>query len=156
MLRGGAGFIGSNLVARLTSQHGQYDPDGELRAVAIIDWLGGEEKWRNLASSPILHLIPPEEGLDFLNRQAEQIIAVVHLGAISSTTVTDGDAVAKWNIHYSLTLADWCYERGIKFIYASSAATYGDGARGFSARSDLDYLRGLRPLKSLWLVETFG
>ncbi|MCX8502036.1 MAG: ADP-glyceromanno-heptose 6-epimerase [Alphaproteobacteria bacterium] len=140
VVTGGAGFIGSNLVARLT---GVYEA---RREVAVIDWLGSDQKWRNLASSALSHLIPPEESLEFLNHHARATTAVVHLGAISSTTVTDGDAVAKWNIHSSLSLADWCYERGIKFLYASSAATYGDGSQGFVARTDLEYLRKLRPL----------
>ncbi|MDI9408833.1 MAG: ADP-glyceromanno-heptose 6-epimerase [Candidatus Pacebacteria bacterium] len=141
IVTGGAGFIGSNLVASLTRA------DQLMRSeVAVIDWLGVDDKWRNLGSSQFLHLVPPEEGLDFLNRHRWEIEAVVHLGALSSTTETDGDRIARWNIQYSIDLADWCFERGIKFCYASSAATYGDGGEGFRDDDGLDYLSKLRPL----------
>ena len=140
IVTGGAGFIGSNLVTSLTGQ------GSKRREVAVIDWLGAEDKWRNLASAQFIHLVPPEESFEFLNRHNGEIEAVVHLGAISTTTETDGDKIAKWNIHYSLTLADWCYERGVKFCYASSAATYGDGQQGFKDDESLGYLARLKPL----------
>jgi ADP-L-glycero-D-manno-heptose 6-epimerase len=122
LVTGGAGFIGSNLVASL-NEAGRTD-------IAVNDMLGGDGKWRNLAARQIADFIPPANLTDWLD--GRKLDAVIHLGAISSTTATDGDAVMENNFRLSLRLLDWCTATRTPFIYASSAATYGDGAEGYS------------------------
>ena len=134
LLTGGAGFIGSNLNAALQAQ-GQH--------VAISDWLGTDGKWRNLAARPPSRLIPPE-ALDAYLASTPNLAAIVHLGAVSDTTAADGDLVWSTNVELSWRLWQWCAKQRTPFIYASSAATYGDGAQGFD--DDPARLRALRPL----------
>ena len=141
LVTGGAGFIGSNLVAALAARGAE---------VMVVDRLRhgepGREKWRNLAKHTIAGILPPEEIEDFWADTAGAIDAVLHMGAISATTATDGDLVAATNI----TLPHWlwgaCAERGVPLIYASSAATYGDGAQGFEDDLRPEALAALRPL----------
>lgn len=137
LVTGAAGFIGSNIVAHLTAQG---------RAVVACDWLGSGDKWRNLAKHPVRGLLAPEDVTDWLAARAGRIEAVIHMGAVSATTETDVDLIAERNFRASARLWDWCARQGARFIYASSAATYGDGANGFSDSEDLDHLDGLRPL----------
>jgi ADP-L-glycero-D-manno-heptose 6-epimerase len=134
LVTGGAGFIGSNLVAALTAR-------GE--EVVVLDWLGKDEKWRNLEGAVLAGLLPPPE-LDAALAMRPR--AVVHLGAISATTETDGDLVAASNLTLSLKLWDWCAAAGVPFIYASSAATYGDGDQGFEDGETPEELSRLKPL----------
>jgi ADP-L-glycero-D-manno-heptose 6-epimerase len=136
LVTGGAGFIGSNLVAALCARGAE---------VVVVDWLGGGDKWRNLAHHGIAEIIPPDALWPFLDR-APPISAVFHLGAISETTATDGDAVVATNLTLSLRLWQHCAERGVRFVYASSAATYGDGALGFDDEFTPAALARLRPL----------
>jgi ADP-L-glycero-D-manno-heptose 6-epimerase len=136
LVTGGAGFIGSHLTAALASRGAE---------VMIVDRLGHGEKWRNLAAPTIAGLLPPEELEDFWSA-APPITAVLHMGAISATTETDGDLVAATNLTLPLWLWNACAERGVPFIYASSAATYGDGAQGFSDDASPEALARLRPL----------
>jgi ADP-L-glycero-D-manno-heptose 6-epimerase len=109
----------------------------------VVDRLGAEGKWRNLAHHPPARLIPPEALETFLAGHPP-VELVYHLGAISSTTATDGDLVWATNVELPLRLWRWCAERGVRFIYASSAATYGDGSRGFE--DGIDGIAGLAPL----------
>lgn len=134
LVTGGAGFIGSNLVAALTAR-------GE--EVVVLDELGNEEKWRNLADAVLAGLLPPGAVDAALAMQPR---AIVHLGAISATTVRDGDLVAESNFTLSLKLWDWCTRHEIPFIYASSAATYGSGDEGFEDEETPEGLARLRPL----------
>jgi ADP-L-glycero-D-manno-heptose 6-epimerase len=136
LVTGGAGFIGSNLHAALAA-------DGQ--AVAIADWLGAEGKWRNLAAHPPLQVIAPEALLDELPNLPD-LTAIVHLGAISETTARDGDLVWQSNVALSQKLWSWCAAHNVRFIYASSAATYGNGAAGFDDEFSLPALRRLKPL----------
>lgn len=137
LVTGGAGFIGSNLHAALAA-------DGQ--EVLIADWLGHEgQKWRNFAHHPPAEIIRPE-ALDERLEHDMKITAVVHLGAISETTATDGDLVWQTNVTLSQKLWTWCAQRRVRFIYASSAATYGDGAAGFDDDMSLPALRRLKPL----------
>jgi len=148
LVTGGAGFIGANLVSALTSQTAD--------AVAVCDSFGTGDKWRNLRSSRIDRVVFPEEIGDFLRESGHTLSSVVHLGAISATTETDVDLIVRTNVQLSRRLWDHCAHAQIPFIYASSAATYGDGTLGFVDRADDDYLRQLRPLNAYgWSKHVF-
>ena len=136
LVTGGAGFIGSNLVAALCDRGAE---------VMVVDRLRQGEKWRNLAKHPIAGILPPEE-LESFWAAAPPVTAVLHLGAISATTATDADLVAATNLTLPLRFWSQCAARGIPFIYASSAATYGDGALGFEDDAAPAALARLRPL----------
>ncbi|MEW6538689.1 MAG: ADP-glyceromanno-heptose 6-epimerase [Pseudomonadota bacterium] len=142
VVTGGAGFIGSNIVARLTAETA-YD-------VVVCDRLETADlaKWKNLAKHAIADFWSPEELFEQMERHAERIEAVVHMGAISSTTEPDADLILRTNFTLSRDLWDWCATRGSRMIYASSAATYGDGETGFNDDDDADSLSQLRPLNA--------
>jgi ADP-L-glycero-D-manno-heptose 6-epimerase len=136
LVTGGAGFIGSNLHAALVRRG--------LEA-AVIDQLGSGGKWRNLAKHPPARLLPPSE-IDGLLDSRPPIEMVFHLGAISDTTAVDGDAAWATNVELSRHIWHWCANHGVRLVYASSAATYGDGAAGFDDDFTLASLQRLRPL----------
>jgi ADP-L-glycero-D-manno-heptose 6-epimerase len=136
LVTGGAGFIGSNLHAALYAAG---------REVIVCDWLGSDGKWRNLGRHPPLNVIAPDKLLEFLAGNPP-VETVVHLGAISATTAVDGDEVWRQNVGLSQSLWHWCADNLVRFIYASSAATYGDGAQGFDDECSTEALRRLRPL----------
>ena len=142
VVTGGAGFIGSNIVARLC-ETGAWD-------VVVCDRLETADlaKWKNIAKHPIADLWAPEELFEQLERHAERIEAVVHMGAISSTTEPDADLILRTNFSLSRDIWDWCALRDVRMIYASSAATYGDGETGFEDRDDPESLNALRPLNA--------
>jgi ADP-L-glycero-D-manno-heptose 6-epimerase len=139
---GGAGFIGSNIVARLAE-------DRSLDVV-VCDRLHEVElgKWRNIAKHPLGDVVAPEAMFDWLEKRWRDIEAVVHMGAISSTTEPDADKLIATNFGLSRDLFRWCADRQRRFIYASSAATYGAGEHGYADRDDLDSLIALRPLNA--------
>lgn len=136
LVTGGAGFIGSNLVADL-NEAGRAD-------VAICDVLRSDGKWRNLGKRQIADFIPPGELMGWLG--ARTLDAVIHFGANSSTMATDGDEVIETNFRLSLKLLDWCTATQTRFIYASSAATYGNGEAGFVDDDTVAGLKKLRPM----------
>ena len=136
LVTGGAGFIGSNLVAGL-NEAGRTD-------IVVNDALGSAGKWRNLGKRQLVDVVPPEELIGWLDRR--KLDAVIHLGAISDTTATDGDLVLATNFRLSLKLLDWCTATRTPFLYASSAATYGDGAEGFDDEWTPAALRRLKPM----------
>ncbi len=138
VVTGGAGFIGSNLVAGLEARGA-----GEI---VVCDRLGHGEKWRNIAKRELAAIVAPERLFDFLDANAAQIDCLFHMGAVSSTTETDGDLVVETNVVLTLALWRWCAERDKRLIYASSAATYGDGAAGFDDDGSPEALARLRPL----------
>ena len=141
LVTGGAGFIGSILIASLSEQNPVPD-------IAVADRLGHDQKWRNLAKHPIAEFVWPENLFEFLKDHPRDVETVYHLGAISSTTEKDVDFILRNNFDLSLALWNWCAKNKVPFIYASSAATYGDGASGFddsSSSSDLAKLRPLNP-----------
>src|SRR3984893_15079448 len=136
LVTGGAGFIGSNIVAALN--------DAGRADVAVCDQLGDSWKWRKLAKRQLADIVPPAELLAWLDRR--KVDAVIHMGAISETTATDRDLVIETNFRFSIRLLDWCTAHATPFIYASSAATYGDGAQGFADDPSIAALKALRPM----------
>jgi ADP-L-glycero-D-manno-heptose 6-epimerase len=136
LVTGGAGFIGSNVVAALN--------DAGRRDVVVCDMLGHDGKWRNLAKRQLADVVPPVELMDWL--RGRRLDAVIHLGAISETTATDGDLVIETNFRLSMRLLDWCTAHATPLIYASSAATYGNGEQGFDDDGSVAALKRLRPM----------
>jgi len=139
VVTGGAGFIGSNIVGALAAAG---------REVVVADWLETGDKWRNLARHALRDLIRPDALLDWLRAHAGEVEAVVHMGAVSATTERDADRLAERNIRASLDLWTWCSGRQTPFVYASSAATYGDGQAGFDDDGAPAALARLRPLNA--------
>jgi ADP-L-glycero-D-manno-heptose 6-epimerase len=136
LVTGAAGFIGSNIVAALNAS-GRGD-------VAVNDVFGADGKWRNLAKRQLADVVPPADLFRWL--EGRKLDAVIHMGAISDTTANDADLVLETNFRLSLRLLDWCAANRVPFIYASSAATYGDGAHGFDDDWSPQALRRLRPM----------
>jgi len=134
LVTGGAGFIGSYLQGELFARG--------LETV-ICDRLGSHGKWRNIARHPPGRIVPPDELEDWLHTHPP-LETVFHMAAVSETLATDGDHVWRTNVDLSLRLWEWCAHRGVRFIYASSAATYGDGEAGFD--DDPGALPRLRPM----------
>ena len=137
VVTGGAGFIGSNLVAALEARGHE---------VAICDTLGSGDKWRNIAKRALTDIVAPDRLTDFLRQNAAGVNAVFHLGAISSTTETDVDLIVEQNFRFSCQAWEWCRANGKRLVYASSAATYGDGGGGFDDDASPAALARLRPL----------
>lgn len=138
VVTGGGGFIGSVLTARLNAAG--YDD------IVIVDRFGESEKWRNIARRDFCEIVAIERLMEWLDRHGEDVEAIFHLGAISSTWVVDADAVIAANLNSSIALWRWCARAGKRLVYASSAATYGDGAAGFDDQDDMAALKRLRPL----------
>ncbi|MBQ1456249.1 MAG: ADP-glyceromanno-heptose 6-epimerase [Thermoguttaceae bacterium] len=138
IVTGGAGFIGSNILAGLENL-------GHKELVAI-DRLGCDEKWKNIAKRSLFDILPPERMWEFLERWDDSVSAVIHMGAISTTTERDVDKIVESNIRLTWDLWEYCRDHRKRFIFASSAATYGGGEHGFLDRDDAAYLNALRPL----------
>ena len=137
VVTGGAGFIGSAIVWQL-NQRGEKN-------IIIVDELGTDEKWKNLVGLQFNDFVNKHEFLkDVVNGKYSDVSAVIHMGANSSTTEKDADHLLTNNFLYTKTLASFCLEKSIRFIYASSAATYGDGSLGFD--DDENKCTSLRPL----------
>ncbi len=148
VVTGGAGFIGSNLLAGLEA--------AGARGLVVCDRLGAGEKWRNIAKRDIATIIAPENLIAFLSDTGAPIEAIFHMGAISATTETDVDLMLDSNFHFSVELWAWCAANGVRLIYASSAATYGDGARGFDDDASESAIAALRPLNAYgWTKNLF-
>jgi ADP-L-glycero-D-manno-heptose 6-epimerase len=139
VVTGGAGFIGSNIVLDLAKSG--------LR-VAVCDLLRSGEKWRNIAAAQLHDIIPPDALFEWLARHVEKVAVIVHMGAISSTTENDVDKFVATNIRLTLDLWRWCTANSARLIYASSAATYGDGSAGFSDDQSPAALAALSPLNA--------
>ena len=140
VVTGGAGFIGSNIVAAL-EEKGAGD-------IVVCDWLGTDDKWRNIAKRELAARVEPPDLFAFLDDHVSEIDAIVHMGAISTTTETDADLIARTNFTLTWRLWCWCRDAGKRLLYASSAATYGDGSKGFSDDDSQAFLNALRPLNA--------
>ena len=138
VVTGGAGFIGSNLLAVMQARG--------LGPCAVIDRCDSPHKTRNLAKRALAHVVPPEETFAFLDSHAGNVTAVVHLGALTSTTERDLDKLNEVNVRLSRALWTWCTRQQVPFIYASSAATYGGGEAGFDDDGSIAALARLKPL----------
>ena len=138
VVTGGAGFIGSAVVAKLN----ELDTDN----IVIVDRLGEKEKWKNLVGLRYADIYHKDEFLDLVIEDSLpfEVEAMVHLGACSSTTENNADYLLYNNYKYSQALCAYCLEKDARFIYASSAATYGDGANGYL--DDEENLNSLHPL----------
>lgn len=148
LITGGAGFIGSNIVAALEG--------AGTSEIVVSDRLGTDERWRNLAKRRLRDLIDPDALFGFLARAGKNLEAVVHMGAISSTTEHDIDLIIKNNLRLSIDLWEWCAVHQVRFIYASSAATYGDGSAGFDDEATGEALARLKPLNAYaWSKHAF-
>ncbi len=139
VITGGTGFLGSFLAAKL---------DERDERIVICDWLETGDKWRNIAKRDIEYIIDPSQLFDFLESYSDEITTIIHMGAISATTETDGDAIAENNLRLSQDLWLWCADNKTQLIYASSAATYGDGKQGFNDCEDRKGLSAYRPLNA--------
>jgi ADP-L-glycero-D-manno-heptose 6-epimerase len=137
LVTGGAGFIGSNIVAALSEQG---------KSVIVCDWLETGEKWKNLAKHVVSDFVDPDELEYWLLEKGQGLSAIIHMGAISATTETDGDLILDRNFRPTLILWNWATAQGVPFIYASSAATYGDGSANFDDDETEDGLANLHPL----------
>lgn len=124
VVTGGAGFIGSCIVTALNEQ-GRND-------ILIVDDLGSEGKWKNLRGKRFLGIVGRSALPQFQTTRYGKIDAILHIGAITDTSATDADVLYKNNTSYTKHLAKWAIDNNIRFVYASSASVYGDGALGFS------------------------
>ena len=138
IVTGGAGFIGSALVWKL-NQMGEHE-------IVIVDELGSSEKWKNLTGLSFVDIYHKDEFIDLIIEDAVpfEIDSILHMGACSSTTETNADYLLQNNYNYSQDLAKYCLLHKARFIYASSAATYGDGSNGYND-SERDFNK-LRPM----------
>lgn len=136
VVTGGAGFIGSCII--------RYLNDKGFTNIVIIDDLGNDEKWKNLVGKSFEDVIPINKCFDWLQGKETKIGAFIHLGACSSTVETDASYLLENNYRFSRNLAEYALKNNQRFIYASSAATYGDGSLGFS--DDHDKLEILQPM----------
>jgi len=148
IVTGGAGFIGSNIVWAL-EQRG-------YSKIVVVDRLRDGVKWKNIAKRELYDVVHPDDLFDFLEQHNSNVKAVFHMGAISSTTETDADKIMDNNFRLSMDLWQWCTAHHVRFIYASSAATYGGGEHGFVDDADIDALAKLHPLNPYgWSKQLF-
>ena len=137
VVTGAAGFIGRNVVAELNARG--------LDDLVLVDDLGTTDKWRNLLGLRYEDMLSPAVFLEQVTSgKLGKIEAIVHLGACSATTERDADFLLRNNYHYSRALCEWSLANHVRFVCASSAATYGDGAHGYSDADDVT--PALRPL----------
>ena len=138
VVTGGGGFIGSVLCAAL-NEAGRSD-------LVIVDRFGTGDKWRNIAKRDFFEIVPLDRLPAWLERYGAEIEAVFHLGANSSTFADDADDIIATNLNASVAWWRWCAAAGKTLIYASSAATYGDGMAGFDDAGGVEAMKRLRPL----------
>lgn len=139
VVTGGAGFIGSHIVADLSASGSR---------VTVCDLLRSGPKWRHIAPAPVYDLVRPEALFEWLDRHRAEVAALIHMAAISTTTEPDIDRYVAVNVRLTLDLWEWCGQNRTRFIYASSAATYGDGSAGFVDDDRPEALAALHPLNA--------
>ena len=149
VITGAAGMIGSGVVRHLN--------DLGRRNLLLVDDLKESSKWKNLVGKQFVDLISKHHLFAWLN-EGHPVDAILHLGACSDTMESNGDYLLENNFRYTVRLAEWAVKRGKRFIYASSAATYGDGSQGFSDNeAELERLRPInmyafsKHLADLWM-----
>ncbi|WP_370775098.1 ADP-glyceromanno-heptose 6-epimerase [Roseburia sp.] len=135
IVTGGAGFIGSCIVRTLN--------DMGIEDITIVDHICETDKWMNMRNKKYTEYINRDEFLEKLPEYAGKVTHIIHMGACSATTERNFDFLYKNNYEYTKTLWKFCTENQISFIYASSAATYGDGKEGFDDKEDIKRLRPL-------------
>lgn len=139
LVTGGAGFIGSWLVHDLNQQG--------VEKIVVADFLGSDNKWQNLTPLAFERYLEASELLPALeSNRLGSFDLVLHMGACSSTSERDASYLVSNNYEFTRRLAHWSLDKGARFVYASSAATYGNGSEGMDDTSDISYLRKLRPL----------
>lgn len=139
LVTGGAGFIGSRLIHELNNRG--------IDDIVVTDFLGQDEKWRNLEPLSFADYVDAGDLLVALEEgQLGEFDLVLHMGACSSTTERDAAYLMRNNYEYTRQLAEWSIDHGSRFVYASSAATYGNGEAGMDDSSELDRLRQFHPL----------
>lgn len=141
IVTGATGFIGSNLLYGLE--------DKGYTNIVGIDTFGRETKWMNVAKRRCTYFVLPEQMPTYLESNKDKIVAIIHLGGISSTTETDVDKIVKNNIQLSIQLYNFCKQHNIQFIYASSAATYGITTNDWGSFEDVQDIEDLRQLKPM-------
>lgn len=134
IVTGGAGFIGSCIVRTLNNN--------DIKNILIVDNIASTDKWMNIRNKQYISYIHKDEFLSRLD-EIPNVEAIIHMGAQSSTTERNFDYLWKNNFEYTKNLWQYCAKKQIPFIYASSAATYGDGSNGFDDTADIDELRPL-------------
>ena len=137
LVTGAAGFIGSNVARSLVAEGAR---------VVACDWFGQGGKWLNLRDVALHDIIRPEALMVWLDALEEPLSAIVHMGAISTTTEPDVDLIIQRNVRATLDLWDWTAKHAVRLVYASSAATYGDGSMGFVDDDSPEGLARLKPL----------
>jgi len=148
VVTGGAGFIGSVILKHME--------DAGLGPLVCCDRLETGDKWRNISGRELADVVQPPDLLTFLSDNKSSIEAIIHMGAISATTEADADLISETNIRLPLQLWDWCAHHQTRFIFASSAATYGDGSMGFDDDGSIDALAKLKPMNAYgWSKHTF-
>lgn len=149
VVTGGSGFIGSGVIKTLN--------DRGMQNIVVVDNLGSSDKWKNLVGKRFLEILHKDSLFEWLQGKEKDIEAFIHLGACSSTVEKDANYLLENNYRYSVRLAEYALEAGHRFIYASSAATYGDGSLGFSDNQDISKYAPLnmygysKQLFDLWL-----
>lgn len=130
IVTGGAGFIGSGVVRCLN--------DRGIEDIIIVDNIAQSDKWRNMSNKKYIAYYNRNEFLECLPELSGKVTHIFHLGACSSTTERDFDFLYKNNFEYTKKLWRFCAQNNASFIYASSAATYGNGEMGFDDKTDID------------------
>ena len=154
IVTGAAGFIGRNVVKELNRR-------GHSRLL-LVDLLGTDDKWSNLVGLRFDDLVSPDQFLQAVqNGSAQKAKACIHLGACSATTEKNADYLLENNYRYTRTLCEWSLKNDVRFVYASSAATYGDGSRGYCDEDDatptlhpLNMYGYSKHMFDLWALET--